>query len=221
MRIRPDRPGYSGYSCESITVAPVTEIDCHGNEYTKLPPAISGRVTDTSFENLSAIDSDSTLQTIVDSCDQDYNPFTGTLVDLYQSFVDNSYEDVLEADCYDDVDDSYGQGYMHPAVKFFIESVIPGAATGQTGRDGGEGEIGESSSSSSMDDCEVCAWPCKVKSGSGSNYVVDVYDEKDGTVLQSDEVLRVLNIHTGEDLAADTWILGHQGEITLVNTGDL
>ena len=113
-RIQPDRPGYDGYECEGITYDIIDPIDCTVNFYELLPPNITGSQTNASYEDLSALETDPTLEAIHEACDLSFNPFTGTFIDMYQRFIDNTLDHYIADDCYETTTSVYGQGFLGP-----------------------------------------------------------------------------------------------------------
>ena len=122
-RIKPYRTGYGnvagsnpGYGCIGVPGCPLLPIDCDSNKYKKLPALLKGSVSDEDYENLSAIESDPNFIALRAACDINYDPFTGTFVDMYQMYVDQGLGAILADLCYESPD-IYTPGYMYPSKR--------------------------------------------------------------------------------------------------------
>jgi hypothetical protein len=143
-RIKPNRPGYNGFSCEGITYNIIEDIECFDNKYKQLPPRSRATVTNVPsnelhYRAISRLQGDWWLQQIVDSCDQDFDPFDGTFVDLYTAFIRRGIGNIIKIECFES-DESYEKGYLNPNP--ILPSLMNSTSISVNGGAGGGGGAG-------------------------------------------------------------------------------
>ena len=112
-RLKPNRPGYDGYTCTGIPYTVIPPQDCTVNKYEQIPPALKGAVSNAPWENLSELNKDPILKGIPKSCNIDFDPFKGIFVDLHAAALRNGYTDITPVYCYE-ADGRFSEGYMNP-----------------------------------------------------------------------------------------------------------
>ena len=118
MRLKPYTPyrgdgegAPAGYACLPYYGDVLPPVSC--SDYLDIPGYSDDTVTDAAWEDLSAVTGDSRLLAIPELCGIEFDPFEGTVVDLYQAFLDNGMGSVIEDDCYPAGDSGYHTGSLN------------------------------------------------------------------------------------------------------------
>lgn len=99
-RIKPDRTGYTGYTCVGISRPCINDQDCVGNRFDYLPKVARSVVTNTPYIDLGLVAADPVVLTNFVAADSHFDALTdGIFVDLWNAFRRNGLDATLDTTC--------------------------------------------------------------------------------------------------------------------------